>query len=287
MSLELCTVRPFSAALGAEISGVSVGEMTGSVFRRVLDAWHEHSVIVLRDQKLTMPALVSWSGRFGVPDQAAPQERELIRPAGAQQVMIVSNIVQNGKAIGHLGNKEAAWHTDMSYMPCPPIASLLYAVEVPPTGGDTGFMNMYRVYESLPPALRKRVADLSIKHDRSYTAVGDLRHGYDPVIDVRAAPGAVHPMLRQHPVSGRIALFLGRRLNAYVVGLTVAESEALLDELWEYTNAEDVTWHHKWRVGDLAIWDNRCVMHRRDAFDQRSRRLMWRTQVQADSTIVA
>jgi len=175
----------------------------------------------------------------------------------------------------------------MCYTDQPPIASIMYSIEVPPVGGDTGFMNMYSVYDRLPETLKERISGLSIKHDRSYTAVGDLRHGYEPVVDVVNSPGSVHPIVRTHPMTGRKALYLGRRLNAYIVGLPVPESEALLDELWEYTNDPQFSWHHKWRVGDVVIWDNRCLMHRRDSFDPATRRIMWRTQIQARPDIAA
>jgi taurine dioxygenase len=279
-------ISPLSNAVGGEITGVDISlGLPDDIFQRVLDAWHQSGVILLRDQTLSKQSLVKFSARFGVPEMAAPQERELNVLPEAPEIMMVSNVIENGRSIGHLGNKEAYWHTDMCYTPVPPIASILYAVEVPPIGGDTGFMNMYEAYDRLPDRLKHRIESLSIKHDRSYTAVGDLRHGYEPVTDVSRSPGALHPIVRQHPITRRVSLYLGRRLNSYVVGLPVAESEALLNELWQYTEAPEIIWHHKWKVGDLLIWDNRCLMHRRDGFDQNSRRVMWRTQIQASAAI--
>lgn len=252
--------------------------------RHVLEAlratWLETGVILLRGQALTKHALVAFSELFGVPEKAAAQERELTCHDGPPEVMIVSNVIENGRPIGHLGAKEAFWHTDMCYMDAPPDASALYAVEAPETGGDTSFMDMNAVYRMLPTSLKARIASVKLKHDRSYTAVGDLRYGYEEVHDPSASPGAIHPLVRHHPVTGQPSLYLGRRLHAYVQGLSVADSECLLDELWSYTVSPDLIWRHAWRPGDLLIWDNRRLMHKRDAFDASSRRVMWRTQMQ-------
>jgi taurine dioxygenase len=283
VSKQLLSITAVSADFGARVRGIDADtRLFPDAVQEILDVWHAFGVIVLSEQQLSKDQLVAFSGTFGIPEQAAPQERELIFGSEPPEIMIVSNVIENGRPIGHLGNKEAYWHTDMCYMASSPNASALYAIEVPPDGGDTYFMNMYAVFDRLPSALKSRIADLTIKHDKSYTAVGELRHGYDPVHDVAASPGAIHPILKVHPVTGRTALYLGRRLNAYVVGLPVSESEQLLEELWSHTRDVDLVWRHKWSVGDLVIWDNRCVMHKRDAFDQSFRRVMWRTQMQPD-----
>ena len=195
---------------------------------------------------------------------------------------MISNIIENGVAIGALGAYEAIWHTDMSYNPEPPMGSALYALEVPPAGGDTGFANMYRAYETLPDELRRQVEGRLCRHNSSRNSAGELRRGYGEAIDPREAPGADHPIVRTHPVTGRKALFLGRRRNAYTQGLDLAASEALLDRLWQHATKPEFTWYQQWRVGDLVMWDNRCVLHRRDEFDPNSRRLMHRTQIQGD-----
>jgi taurine dioxygenase len=188
----------------------------------------------------------------------------------------------NGEPIGSLGDGEAAWHTDMSYLDVPPKASILYSLEVPATGGNTSFCTMYGVYEALPAHLKDRVAGLKIKHDGTYNSGGYVRQGVTATDDPRTSPGAVHPLVCTHPESGHRMLYLGRRRNAYIIGLELADSEALLDELWEFVSRPDFTWEHVWRVGDLVLWDNRCTMHRRDAFDPGSRRIMHRTQVKGE-----
>jgi taurine dioxygenase len=120
---------------------------------------------------------------------------------------------------------------------------------------------------------------LNLKHDAAHDSVGNLRRGFDHTDDPADAPGSVHPIVKPHPVTGRATLFLGRRQDAYVETLDLAESEALIDEIWGYVALPDHVWTQSWRVGDLIMWDNRCLMHRRAAFDASSRRLMRRTQV--------
>jgi taurine dioxygenase len=206
-------------------------------------------------------------------------------PEGREYVMVISNVIENGKAIGQLGAYEAVWHTDMSYIPDPPSASALYALEVPSSGGDTGFCNMYRAYDSLDTGLRREVADRRCRHDASRNAAGELRRGFVEAADPSQTIGAEHPIVRTHPTTGRKALFLGRRRNAYIPDLSLADSEALLDALWDHATRPELTWYQQWQVGDLILWDNRCVMHQRDAFDPTTRRIMHRTQIKDERPI--
>ena len=141
---------------------------------------------------------------------------------------------------------------------------------------------MYGLYEALPARLKDRIAGLKIKHDGTYTSGGYVRQGVTATDDPRTSPGAVHPLVCTHPDTGRRMLYLGRRRNAYLVGLELKDSEALLDELWGIVDRSEFAWEHVWRVGDLVLWDNRCTMHRRDAFDPHSRRIMHRTQVKGE-----
>src|SRR5262249_33575343 len=154
-------------------------------------------------------------------------------------------------------------------------------LEVPPSGGSTSFCCMYSIYEALPAALKARIDGLKIKHDGTYNSGGYLRLGVTPTDDPRTSPGALHPLVCTHPDTGRRVLYLGRRRNAYIAGFDLAASEALLDELWSYAERAEFAWEHVWHVGDLVLWDNRCTMHRRDAFDPSARRIMHRTQIKA------
>jgi taurine dioxygenase len=249
----------------------------------MLEAWHDHSVLLVRGQTLGDRDLIAFSRRLGELDWAPIQETGRRFVEGLPEIYIVSNVKVNGEPIGSLGDGEAVWHTDMSYLDMPPKASMLYALEVPPTGGNTSFCTMYGIHDALPDRLKERTAQLKIKHDGTYNSGGYLRQGVSPTDDPMTSPGAVHPLVCTHPATGRRMLYLGRRRNAYLVGLKLAESEALLDELWSYVDRPEFAWEHVWRVGDLVLWDNRCTMHRRDAFDPNSRRIMHRTQVKGDA----
>jgi taurine dioxygenase len=170
----------------------------------------------------------------------------------------------------------------MSYLADPPKASVLYALEVPPLGGDTSFCSMSAAWDELPAGLQRRIEGLRVKHDGTYNSGGYTRQGVTPTDDPRTSPGTLHPLLSIHPETGRRGLYLGRRRNAYVEGLSLDDSNALLDEIWAQATRESLSWRHRWRAGDLVLWDNRCTMHRRDAFDPAARRVMHRTQIKSD-----
>ena len=275
-------IRPTGAVLGAEVHDVDLRALDDETFAAVYRAWLDHEVLLFRDQTLTDEDLVAFSRRFGDLDEAPVQETGQRYVEGYPEIYVVSNVVQDGVAIGSLGSGEAVWHTDMSYLPNPPKASVLYALEVPPSGGDTSFCSMYAAWEQLPAPLRSRVEGLRVKHDGTYNSGGYLRQGVTPTGDPRTSPGTIHPLVYVHPESGRRALYLGRRRNAYIEDASLAESDALLDEIWSAATRESLTWTHQWRVGDLVLWDNRCTMHRRDAFDPTTRRVMHRTQIKAE-----
>jgi taurine dioxygenase len=275
-------VIPTGAGLGAEVRVGDLRALDDAAFGRVLRAWHDHSVVLFRGQALSDADLIAFSRRFGDLDWAPIQETGRRFVEGMPEIYIVSNVKVNGEPIGSLGDGEAVWHTDMSYLDVPPKASMLYALEVPPSGGNTSFCTMYGVYEALPQALKDRIAGLKIKHDGTFNSGGYVRQGVTPTDDPITSPGAVHPLVCTHPDTGWRMLYLGRRRNAYLVGLELSESEALLDELWGFVARPEFAWEHVWRVGDLVLWDNRCTMHRRDAFDPSSRRIMHRTQVKGE-----
>src|SRR5580698_5128678 len=227
-------VIPSGAALGAEIQDVELGGVSDPEFHEIHRAWLDHLVLRFRGQRLTLDDLIAFSRRFGELDWAPVQETGRRFVEGHPEIYVVSNVIENGVPIGSLGAGEAVWHTDMSYLDDPPKASMLYALEVPPAGGDTSFSSMYSAFEKLPADLRRRAETLLIKHDGTYNSGGYVRLGVTPTDDPRESPGAVHPLVCRHPESGRRGLYLGRRRNAYLVGLGLSESEKLLDELWDH-----------------------------------------------------
>ena len=283
-------IIPFEdASFGADVQDVDVAALDDAAFPEIHAAWLDRAVLRFRDQRLDREALQSFSRRFGPLEYApfgkiTPEELAKIRHP---YVTVISNIVENGRPIGGLGAAEARWHTDMSYIEHPPTASILYAVEVPPAEGDTHYCNMLGALGALPPDLAARARGVRVKHDAAHDSIGKLRRGHRDVDDPRDAPGAHHPMVMRHPETGRDALYLGRRQDAYVEGLSLEESEALLDAIWRHVALPSDTWTQQWRVGDLVIWDNRSVMHRRAAFDPNCRRLMLRTQVRHPEAAIA
>lgn len=270
-------VTPMPAALGAQVDCGDVRTLTDEAFAQVRAAWLDHLVLLIRGQTLDDAELLDFGRRFGEL-AAAAQVHKGQKARSRPEIAVISNVRENGVAIGSLGDGEAVWHSDSGFNEVPPSASLLHSLEIPPSGGDTGFANMYLACQRLPLALRAAALGRTIKHDRRYTSGGQLREGYLAEQDLRESPGPWHPIIRRHPETGADALYLGRRPHAYVSGLPLDESEALLDELWAHATEPSLTWHHQWRVGDILIWDNRCTMHRRDAFDPAARRIMHRTQ---------
>jgi len=273
---ETVAVTPLSSALGAQIHGIDAAAIDDAGFERVRAAWLEHLVLLFRNQRLDDRALVEFTSRFGELEEA-PLFGGRRYVEEHPEVMIISNVAVDGREIGSLGNAEAFWHTDLNFVEEPPAASCLFAHEVPPTGGDTGFANMYAAFEALPQDVAARIAGRRIRHDARFNSAGYLR-------EVRV-PDTLHPIVRRHPETLRNALYLGRRAHARIEDMAVDESDALLDTLWAHATSDAFTWHHQWRAGDLLIWDNRCTLHRRDSFDASQRRVMHRTQTRGSRPV--
>jgi len=271
-----------TGTIGAEVRGVNLAAVAGADVAAIKKAWYRHDVLVFRNQKMTDDDLLSFSKHFGTLDPPPNQGAGRKSPPGYPDIYVVSNVLdEKGEPIGALGDGEATWHTDMSYAPQPPDASMLYSLEIPASGGDTWFCSMKGALARMPRQLVERIKNLDIKHDGTYDSGGYLRKGMTPSQDPRTSVGTPHPIVIEHPVSGEKALYLGRRLNAYIMGLEVAESERLLDEIWSYVDT--AVYKHKWALGDLVLWDNRTTLHRRDAFDPKARRVMHRTQIKGSS----
>ncbi len=285
MSLSITNLN---APLGAEVAGIDLSKpVTRSDVGSMEQAWRERLVLVVHGQSLTDPQLKAFSANFGELDPPGPNPYGEPFNKAHPEINVISNVVEDGKPIGNLGDGEAVWHADMTYIEVPPKAAMLHALEVPPpqAGGNTYFANMFAAYETLPPDLKAAVDGKTLVHDASRNSAGMLRKGYQEVTDVRQTVGARHPLVRTDPKTGRKALFLGRRPNAYVLGLEVAESEALLDAVWAHATQPRFAMCHEWKVGDLLMWNNLSVLHRRDPFDPKTRRVMHRTQIKGDERV--
>jgi len=280
-------IENLEAALGAIVRGIDLSRPLAADEVRTLEhVWRERLVVVLRGQRLSDPQLIAFSRQFGELDPPGPNPygEPFIREH--PELNVISNVVENGKPIGNLGDGEAVWHADMTYVEVPPRAAVLYALEVPPSGGNTYFANMFAAFDALPTGLKAAAQGRIAVHDGSTNSAGMLRKGYKKVTDVREVEGARHPLVRTDPRTGRKALFLGRRPNSYVIGLAVPESEALLDALWAHATKPQFAMCHAWQVGDVLMWNNLCVLHRRDPFDASSRRVMHRSQIKGTERIV-
>src|SRR5712664_1977472 len=276
-------VQKLGRALGAEVAGVDLSRpLAAETFAEIRKAWLDHLVLRFRGQRLSDPQLLAFSRLFGELDPPGPNPYGKPFLPEHPEMNVISNIKMDGAPIGGLGDGEASWHSDMTYVDSPPMAAILHALEVPPSGGDTYWANMYLAYETLPPELKKKIEGRMAVHDTPTTTGGRRRKANKEGTTPRKAPGAQHALIRAHPETGRPCLFLGRRRNSYILGMELDESEALLDQLWAHATQARFTFRQQWRVGDVLIWDNRCTLHRRDSFDPNARRLMHRTQIKAD-----
>ena len=281
-------IVPSDAALGAEVRGIDLTKIDEATFDALHDQWLEHLLLVFRNQKMGAEHLVTLVKRFGTPVTSSNlHKRDLSEERTANQlfklppeVTVVTNIHQEGKPVGILGDGEVVWHSDFSFKEAPTAARMLLAVEIPPGGGDTFFLNCYAAYEALSDEMKKRISGKTIKQANIIDTAMKVRPGMSLDMDFREVPGPSHPIISTHPETGRNMIFLGRRHGAYVNGLSVEESEALLDELWAHSTQPQFIYAHKWAVGDVVVWDNRATLHRRDAFDSSSRRVLYAAQVE-------
>lgn len=280
-------IQPIRDDFGADIDGVDLASINDDAFEVIYQAWLDYGVLRFHGQNLSKDSLQAFSQRFG-PLEKIPFGR-LSKEQQAKldnlYVTAISNIMVDGKPIGGLGDGELVWHSDMTYIETPPPASVLFGVEIPAKGGDTLFSDQRAAYRGLPDALKSRIGELTIKHDATHSSDGKLRPGYEALEDPREAPGAIHPIVRRHEETGEDCLYLGRREWAYIPGLSVVESEALLDELWHHATPMAHIVEQKWTPGDVIIWDNRRCLHKRTEVDPGTRRLLLRCQVLARASI--
>ena len=272
------TVRPLSRALGAEIIGVDLSApVDDATFAQIRDAWHQHLVILLRGQKLSEEDEVRFGERFGPP--AVIHTKEFVR--GHPAVMLISNIREDGKPIGALPDGEMQFHSDQCHQERPAMASMLYAIEVPCTGGNTLFANGYRAYETLPAGIKRRIGGRKALNAYDYHGSAmkrgtALREG---------VPSFAHPVVRTHPATGRKALYVNRLMSVRIEGMSDEESDELLAFLFDHQERSEFIYEHVWRPGDLLMWDNRCTLHARADFTPSERRLMRRVTILGEKPV--
>ncbi|WP_244123639.1 TauD/TfdA dioxygenase family protein [Burkholderia gladioli] len=275
---------PFDGALGAEIVGLDLSRPIGEDdFARIHRAHLDHHVVVFRDQRITPDEHVAFSARFG------PLQRHVLAQfalPGHPEVLIVSNILENGQPIG-LGDAGHFWHSDLSYKEKPSLGSLLHAQELPAEGGDTLFANMHLAWDALPEALKREVEGRRAEHTylaryAELQARSPWRPNLTPeqIAQVKAVD---HPIVRTHPETGRRALFVSEHFTTRIVGLPEDESRALLDELFAHCVRDEFVYRHQWREHDLVFWDNRSLMHLAAGTPDHLRRKLYRTTIEGDA----
>lgn len=296
-------VVPARATLGAEVRGLDLRRLDDATFKDLHQAWLANVLLFFRGQSLVADDVVSLVHRFGTPvtssnlhrsGLAASDIRADIRATAVAEragnallslppeITVVSNVKQEGKPVGILGDGEVVWHADFSFKERPTAARMLIAMEVPPRdlGGNTYFLSCYAAYDALPADMKRRISGRTIKQADIVDTAMKVRAGMSLDMDFRSVPGPSHPIISTHPETGHNMLFLGRRHGSYVNGCSLEESEALLDELWEHCTQPRFWYEHKWSVGDVVIWDNRATLHRREPFDSASRRVLYAAQVE-------
>ena len=281
-------IIPIGEMIAADIQDANLSQPLDDVsIAAITEAWNENLVLRFRNQQLSDADLIRFSSYFGELDPPGPNPYGVTFLPEFPEINVISNVKDDtGVPIGNLGDGEAVWHADMTYIDNPPEAGILYALEVPVGQGDTYFANMVAAYNDLPSDLRVAIEGKTLIHDAAHNSAGMLRKGYEEITDVKLTPGARHPLAYEDQY-GRVSLFLGRRPHAYIVGMEESDSDSLLDALWAHATRPKYSWHNEWQKGDLVMWQNRMVMHRRDAFDPSTRRVMHRTQLKGKSPIAA
>lgn len=288
-------VVPVDGALGAEVRGVDLARLDDATFARIHAAWLDHLLLVFRGQTIGPQDLVNLVRRFGTPVTSSNlHQRDLSERTANQlfnlppEITVVTNLEADGKPVGILGDGEIVWHSDFSFKERPTAARMLLAVELPPAGqGQTYFVNCYAAYETLSEEMKRGLSGMTIKQGNVVDTAMKPRPGAKFDTDVRELPGPSHPVIATHPKTGHNMLYLGRRHSAYVNGLPLEESEALLNELWTHATQPRFCYTHHWALGDVVVWDNQATLHKRDAFDSSSRRVLYAAQVEGERLVEA
>ncbi|MEX1303714.1 MAG: TauD/TfdA family dioxygenase [Rhodovibrionaceae bacterium] len=270
-------VQPSGAALGAVVEGLDLTKpLSDEIFEEILAAFHCHHVLCFRDQDLDEESFIAFSRRFG--ELQTHVLSQWLRD-DYPEIYILSNydMAGSGKPTG--GDKVArVWHSDLSFAEVPALATLLYAVEVPSEGGNTEFANMLAAHDALDERSKRRLEKLRAIHDLQ-TSHNRIKQKPLTEEQIKAAPPVEHPIVRTHTPTGRKGLYMGYGHTKGVVGMSEKEGQVLIDELVAFSTEPRFVYSHKWCVGDVVLWDNRCTMHRGTPYDDRERRRMLRTTV--------
>jgi taurine dioxygenase len=284
----MITVRKADAVCGAEVLGVDLSQpLDEATFRNIEQIWHEHEVIVFRNQNLTPARHVEFSRQFG--ELECHVRTDVCRP-GHPEILVVSNVFENGKPIG---SQDAGlfWHSDLCYKAEPSRGSLLYAREVPIENGKalgpTRFSSMTAAYNALPRATREKLDDLRVVNSYLKAYRRERESERKPLTEEqkKRVPDVVHPAVRLHPYTGKKCVFMNEGYTTKLLGIDEGESDALLGEVLNHITQPAFVYTHDWQVGDLVIWDNCSTQHCATAdYKLPLRRIMDRTTLRGTPT---
>lgn len=266
-TIEKIAVRPFEGGFGAEVVGIALSEVDDGTFPAIHDAFLAHQLLLFRGREVPPGDQVAFARRFGTVQVHVMNQ---YHAGGYPELYTLSNLGPDGKPSGrHPDRGTMAWHTDGSWQPRSTKATMLYAEIIPAKGGETGFADMYAAYEALSAEEQARLEGMRAVHNLNFSR--NRRHGDEPMTDAqrKAAPPVEQPLVRTHPQTGRKALYLGDHAES-IVGMGYDESRAFIDQLNERIVEVARVYWHKWRPGDLMVWDNRCLMHKAGSYDTAS-----------------
>jgi taurine dioxygenase len=273
-------IQPLGESMGAEVTGLDLTESPDPGTKEALnEAFAEHIVLCIRDQALTPGQLAAAARLFGEPEI---QINKRLNFPDLPEVGILSSDDRDALGTGKRVIRGTTWHTDHSFKAVPPKATILYALVVPETGGDTSFCNMRAAYEALPADTKQRIDGLEAVHtyESSRSPNRMLVRSAD---EIEETPDVAHPLVRKHIPTGRNALYMSTTRLERIIGLDRAESDSLVDALLAHATQPRFLYHHEWRPGDMVIWDNRCSMHHANAdYPLEAKRLLHRIILQGE-----
>ena len=278
-------MRPLSSAVGAEILDIDLSQPLDEVtFETIQNFWYEHCILCIPSQKLGEMDQVRFAERFG---ELAATLHDYESGKGHPAIMYVTNEQKDGKYIGALPDGEMFFHSDMCYLERPAMATMLYAIDIPTAGGNTLFANMYKAYDALPEKTKRDLAGLKAVNTydpgkSNYAAMATQNGQPSPT-----ARSYAQPIVYEHPVTGRSALFINRLMTEYIVGMQRDESNSLLESLFDHQEQVQFIYEHRWTPGDVIIWDNRCTLHARTNFNSSELRKLRRVTIKGDKPLLA
>ncbi|MEK9683682.1 MAG: TauD/TfdA family dioxygenase [Rhodospirillaceae bacterium] len=256
-------IRPLGDALGAEIRGINIAAISDEDLKKIKEAFLKYHVVVFPKQDIKPQEHIEFSKKLGALEIHISKKYLL---ANNPEILVLSNRKKNGEYVG-VENAGDYWHSDLSYMERPSLGSLLYAMEIPEVGGDTEWANQYKAYDALPKKIQKTIDGRRAIHTFNRARnprvhipdhqLKDVAERYERI----SPPDAYHPIVRTHPETGRKALFVSPRFTIGIEGMGEADGQKLLDQLFDYAVRPEFVYHHKWCLGDLLMWDNRCLLH--------------------------